>query len=151
MVAYKSIIVHWQQNYLHFSLYDTQQKTMLQDGAFTLCISHPLKCINEAVRGEGSSLRNSHCGDCGADLNNPHFSGSPGGFQAHLPTAGVRLCCPFIWTLTMTETWTDGAPVHTLSEYNIPFQTCLLTFSLTFSLLVSWSFTSEFKHKKTVL
>lgn len=55
--------------------------------ACSLCFSHPLKCINDSVRVEGSSLRNSHCGDCGADLNNPHFSGSPGGFQAHLLTA----------------------------------------------------------------
>lgn len=66
-----------------------------------------------SARRAGSSHRDPALETVGTDLNNPHFSRSPGGFHAHLLTAGARSCCPFSTSLTLTETHTHYITLHT--------------------------------------
>lgn len=132
--AYNSITVHWfagnRAPCKWFSigfilgllwavgLYDCQQKTVWHKRALckTACavFSTPWNILMTlSARRAGSSHRDPTLETVGTDLNNPHFSRSPGGFHAHLLTAGVRSCCPFSTSLTLTETHT-----HTHTDYS---------------------------------
>lgn len=133
--AYNSITVHWfagnRAPCKWFSigfilgllwavgLYDCQQKTVWHKRALckTACavFSTPWNILMTlSARRAGSSHRDPTLETVGTDLNNPHFSRSPGGFHAHLLTAGVRSCCPFSTSLTLTETHTH---THTILHY----------------------------------
>lgn len=131
--AYDSITVHWfagnRAPCKWFSigfilgllwvvgLYDCQQKTVWHKRVLckTACavFSTPWNILMTlSARRAGSSHRDPTLETVGTDLNNPHFSRSPGGSHAHLLTAGVRSCCPFSTSLTLTETHT-----HTILHY----------------------------------
>lgn len=86
-------------------LYECHQKTVCHKRApcKTTCavFSTPWNILMTlSVRGAGSSHRDPVLESVGTDLNNPHFTRSPGGFHAHLLTAGTRSCCPFSTALT---------------------------------------------------
>lgn len=156
--AYDSITVHWfagnRAPCKWFSigfilgllwavgLYDCQQKTVWHKRVLckTACavFSTPWNILMTlSARRAGSSHRDPTLETVGTDLNNPHFSRSPGGSHAHLLTAGVRSCCPFSTSLTLTETHT-----HTILHYT--------THTRTLSQVVKYDTRSPVRRDKSI-
>lgn len=99
---------------------------------------HPLNSINKAVRGESSSLRNSHCEGCGADLNNPHFLCSVG-LSSTFTDSRSEVVLSFYWNAN--NDWGTHMMVrdHTLSKVFLCVSCCwILTLTFFFSAIYSW-------------